>query len=167
VELQGAKKIKDDFVSKISDSVKERYKTGKVIDIKEYREMKVNSYESKLLEPLLSNESFIDKVENAFKNSNIGTTFRFRLPTTYTDFLTGDGIAGLLQRLKMLAYPLKSIEDACEEVCQYCSRTENGPVNTNPNNLCEGGFEGECAIAYESYVENYNEEMGIYEQLEL
>ena len=51
---------------------------------------------------------------------------------------------------------LESMEDLGDELCEYCHCTDDGPVNTNQYNLCEGNW---CNDAYDSYIDNYQDEL--------
>lgn len=54
---------------------------------------------------------------------------------------------------------IEKMEDMDEELCSYCELTDFGSekINTNPNNLCEGG-DGHCSKSYLSYLENMVDE---------
>lgn len=74
------------------------------IELEEYKEMRMNSYEQVYLEPLYSNEVVVDIIENALKNifnRPIDSNRRY-LPITYDEFIMNNGIALLLKRFKEL-----------------------------------------------------------------
>lgn len=97
------KRLKE-FMSHVSVEINLRVlkcgETGK-ISLEEYSEMRMNSYEQKYIEPFLSPEALIWKIENAIKNVSVSFG-KYNLPTTYDEYLVSDGIVELLKRYKKL-----------------------------------------------------------------
>lgn len=90
------KELEDDFMSHIREEFKQFKGT---ISLEDYKEMRMNSYEQKFLEPYLSNEALVWKIENALKNSS-RTFSELIIPTTYDDYLCSDGMVEILKRFK-------------------------------------------------------------------
>lgn len=68
------------------------------ISLEMYSTMAINSYEAKFLEPYLSDEAFVWKLENAIKNARHLT--QYELARHYDEYLSTDGVAELLKRFK-------------------------------------------------------------------
>jgi hypothetical protein len=89
-------KAKNDFLSHVNLSVQKL--ANNKIELDFYKTMYLNSYEQKFIEPYLSDEALIWKIENAIKNSQqIG---QYEIPIVYDKYLSTDGIAELLKRFK-------------------------------------------------------------------
>jgi len=86
-----------EFDSHIGDDIRELIKQAP-IPLCIYQNIKINSYEDKFIEPYLSNEAFVWKVENALKWSSHLTSHQ--LPRHYDEYLATDAITELLKRFK-------------------------------------------------------------------
>ena len=71
------------------------------ISLEAYKEMRMNSYEQKYIEPYLSPEALIWRLENAIKNVFVESG-KYKVQSTYDDYLVTDGINELLKRYKKL-----------------------------------------------------------------
>lgn len=94
-------KINKEFMSHVSQKIKERFETDKEIDLEEFKEMRINSYEYKLIEPLLSPEAFIFRIDEAIKNISV-RQHSMEISSTYDEYILTDGINELLKRYKKL-----------------------------------------------------------------
>lgn len=90
-------KTATEFESHIGDDIRELI-THSPISLEIYQALRINSYEDKFIEPYLSNEAFVWKLENAIKNSSILT--RHQIPIHYDAYLATDGVTELLKRFK-------------------------------------------------------------------
>jgi hypothetical protein len=89
-------KAKNEFLSHVDPSIQKLANIKLELDF--YKTMYLNSYEQKFIEPYLSDEALIWKIENAIKNSKrLGI---YELPKHYDEYLSTDGIAELLKRFK-------------------------------------------------------------------
>lgn len=95
------KEKENEFMSHVSVEIQAIHDCGHKLSLERYKELRTNSYEDKYLEPMLSDEAFIWKIENAIKNV-WGNESRFYLPVTYDEYLSTDGIKELLKRFKKL-----------------------------------------------------------------
>ena len=88
---------------KFFSNVRERFavKVGnkETIGLEEYKSLRMNSYETKLIEPILSDEAFIYKIEIAVNNLSI-TLSKYEIANNYNDYILTDGIDELLERFK-------------------------------------------------------------------
>jgi len=91
-------KVQNKFMSYISNEIKRLINKKEKISLDFYKTMYLNSYESKILEPYLSDEALIWKIENAIKYSN--KISKYELPRHYGEYLSTDGITELLKRFK-------------------------------------------------------------------
>ena len=90
--------VADEFYGHVGEDIRELVSGGDEIPLCMYRNLRVNSYEDKFIEPYLSNEAFIWKLENAMKNSP--TLTKYQLSRHYTEYLATDGVSELLRRFK-------------------------------------------------------------------
>ena len=88
---------------KFFSNVRERFavKVGnkETIGLEEYKSLRMNSYEAKLIEPILSDEALIWKLENAINNIGVNTS-KYSIPSDYNEYILTDGINELLRRFK-------------------------------------------------------------------
>jgi hypothetical protein len=92
-------KVRDEFMSHIKFALVK----DETITLSVYKSLYLNSYEQKYIEPYLSDEALVWKIENAIKNSQqIG---QYEVPITYDKYLSTDGIAELLKRFKAVNDP--------------------------------------------------------------
>jgi len=97
------KKAEKEFYSNIRPEILEIYESGREIPLSEWKEMRMNSYEMKLLEPRLSDEAFVHHFENALNNVSFPTTtYMYKLNSTYDTWVQSEGIVELLERFKKL-----------------------------------------------------------------
>ena len=91
-------KIAEEFMSHVSEEIRDMVSGGDEISLTKYKKLQINSYEDKFIEPYLSTEAFLWKIENAMKNSP--TLTKHQLARHYTEYLATDGVAELLRRFK-------------------------------------------------------------------
>lgn len=96
-----AEKAKNEFMDHVCQEVRDRFASGVTIELSEYKEMRINSYSDKFIEPLLSDECLIWKVENAIKNSLVKELGSYTLPRHYDEYIQTDGVRELIKRLKL------------------------------------------------------------------
>lgn len=89
--------VATEFDSHIGDDIRELV-SNSPISLEAYQNLQINSYEDKFIEPYLSDEAFIWKLENAIKYAYKLTSHQ--LPRHYDEYLSTDGIAELLKRFK-------------------------------------------------------------------
>jgi hypothetical protein len=87
--------IRDD----VAALVRSCEKTDTRITLDLYLEIKLNSYEQKFIEPWLSDQALIHKIENAVKNRS-ARLGKYDLAKHYDEYLLTDGVDELLKRLK-------------------------------------------------------------------
>lgn len=88
-----------DFELSISGAVARRFETGKPISMQEFESMKLNSYEKKLLLPLLDKEALILYVKYC-KRMSTNKIGKYSIPKSYEHFLATDAIDLLLAKLE-------------------------------------------------------------------
>ncbi len=98
------KEVEDNFMSHCSDTVINLAKRGSVT-IEEYRKLRINSYEQKLLLPSLNNEALINHIEAC--SMQVRSLAKHQLPRHYEEFLATDAVELLLKRLKEVQRCLK------------------------------------------------------------
>lgn len=74
---------------------------GRKIELEEYREMRLNSYEQKAIEPHLSDAAFLWKLSIYIEESS-KSSCTFQIPGSYDDWCLTDGIEGARSRLAAL-----------------------------------------------------------------
>jgi hypothetical protein len=93
----------DVFMAHIDDTVKalvdKSKATGEPISFAVYQTMYLNLYEQKYVEPYLSDEALVWKIDNALKNVAMRST-EHSVPLTYDEYIATDGITELLKRFK-------------------------------------------------------------------
>lgn len=89
-------KLDKEFMSHIHKEIQDLVKENKEISLEVYKELRINSYERKYIEPYLSDEALVHKIKYALNNSS--TLTKYELPKHYTEYLHTDGIEELLKR---------------------------------------------------------------------
>lgn len=87
--------VSKEFNSHIGDDI-QALVSDAPISLEKYQSLKINSYEDKFLEPHLSDEAFLWKLQNAMKYANSLT--KHQLPRHYDEYLATDGVSELLKR---------------------------------------------------------------------
>lgn len=90
---------KKDFLSHIRLQYQEIVDSKRIISLQEYVSMRMNSYEDKYIEPCLSDEALVWKIETALKNTR--DNGHYYIPIVYDDYLKTDAIRELLKRFKL------------------------------------------------------------------
>ena len=102
--FKGLKERQDErrreFFRHVSTEVLERYTTGKPIGIVEWHEMRTNSYERRLLLPLLTDEAIIEQTQYALNQEGIQKATRFEIPRSYRASILSFFVWELIARLK-------------------------------------------------------------------
>jgi hypothetical protein len=91
---------KEEFFSCISDEVLERYTSGKELDVKEYEEMRINSYERRLLFPLFSDKLLLKDMKYAMNQAGYGEIWKFSVPQHYNDAIENLYLPELIRRFE-------------------------------------------------------------------
>jgi len=104
------KEFSDNVGEDITNLLKNCILTGENISLEKYTNLPMNSYEVKFIEPLISNEALIWKLEKSIKQTRqLG---RYQVPPTYPEYLATDGINELLKRFKLLILENKMYKDS-------------------------------------------------------
>ncbi len=91
---------KQRFYSHISKTVIKRYQTREIITWEEYQDMVLNSYERRLLHPLLSTEALIKTTEYALLQENQIELYQYSTPKHHKKAILKLHIHEILKRLK-------------------------------------------------------------------
>ena len=102
--MNGFKKFSEEleerFMSHISPEIRARVESGLPVTWTEYENLRGNSYERKVLYPLLDDEALVNLTELCLKNSSCGRLGRFSLAKHYDEALIGEMLPMLLDRFK-------------------------------------------------------------------
>lgn len=88
-----------EYMSHVSDDVIKKLTSSKEITLEEYKDLRTNSYERKLLVEKLNNEALEYSIDLCMKNTSVPNYSSF-VPTTYEEALIHTYIPELLRRLK-------------------------------------------------------------------
>lgn len=95
-----AQKYKKGFMSHVSKAVLVRFKTKKPITWEEYGNMRMNSYERRLVHPLLDTPALIKLIEHELEQEGNTPLPRYSVPRSYTDSILRLHLPELLKRIK-------------------------------------------------------------------
>lgn len=88
-----------EYMSHVSDDTIKKLASNKEITLEEYKDLRANSYERKLLTQKLSNEALEYSIDLSMKNTNVPNHASF-VPTTHEEALIHTYVPELLRRLK-------------------------------------------------------------------
>ena len=88
-----------DFLINVREKFAVKVGNKEIIGLEEYKSLRMNSYETKLIEPILSDEALVWKLENAISNTGVSTS-QYSIPSDYNEYILTDGIDELLKRFK-------------------------------------------------------------------
>lgn len=88
-----------EYMSHVSDDTIKKLASNKEITLEEYKELRANSYERKLLIEKLDNEALEYSIDLSMKNTSVPNHASF-VPTTYEEALIHTYVPELLRRLK-------------------------------------------------------------------
>jgi hypothetical protein len=94
------KKRKNEFFKHISPEILDRFLTGKEIDVEEFSEMWLNSYERKLLFSLFSDKLLIKNLKYAMNQAGYNKLYEFGLPKHYNDAIENMFLPELIERFE-------------------------------------------------------------------
>ena len=104
--FKGLKKIaeerRNEFLSHVKPEIQDRFKSGKTIELHEYMEMRMNSYEFRLLQPLWSDEVLLHIINNSLDQEGNTKLYETQLPRSYTESVLRLHIWDLLERFEKL-----------------------------------------------------------------
>lgn len=89
----------DDYMSHVSSETIRKIALSKQITLEEYKDLRANSYERKLLTEKLNNEALEYSINLCMKNTSVPNHASF-VPTTYEEVLIHTYVPELLRRLK-------------------------------------------------------------------
>ncbi len=95
-------KIEERFMEHVRDSVKERTKQKVLITKKEWESFHGNSYERKVLHPLLDNECLLSVIEYYYSQTGWKKSSKFDIPETYNETIQREFLPLLMERFKEL-----------------------------------------------------------------
>jgi len=105
--LKNEQKI--EFMSHVRDEYKKIISNkDSVVSLEQYKAMRMNSYEDKVLEPFLSDEAFVYKMEICIKNAQDLPTYK--LARHYDEYLSTDGVRELMKRFKKVKNIVDDVE---------------------------------------------------------
>jgi len=112
------KNYRQEFWDKVQDKTKERIQTRIRITPEEYNQMRGNSWDWKVIGPMLNTSALIQAVEHNINNcTSIERTSRYETDTVYEEALINKWIPILLDRLEECDERIKAvINDIAEEV---------------------------------------------------
>ena len=93
-------KIKADYMGNVSDQIQQLVAAGKTISQKQFDGLQMNSYEAKLVYPLLDHEAYISLVRRCLTNCSQRPLSKYQVGSTYDEALLGYLVEGLCQRLE-------------------------------------------------------------------
>ena len=88
-----------DYMSHVSNETMKRLTSNRDITLEEYKDLRANSYERKLLTEKLNNEALEYSINLCMKNTSVPNHASF-VPTTYEEVLIHTYVPELLRRLK-------------------------------------------------------------------
>ena len=96
------KKRKEEFFQCISPDILERFESDKEIDIDEFSEMRINSYERRLLFPLFSDKLLLKQLKYAMNQAGYRKLYKYDVPKHYNDAVENMFLPELIVRFKKL-----------------------------------------------------------------
>jgi hypothetical protein len=97
-----AKKSKEEFLSYVQDKTFERIEKGTPITLEEYKGMRMNSYDRRMLQPLFDDETLIHVTKYALDIEG-NTKFRdMQIPAHYTESVLRVHVWELLERFEKM-----------------------------------------------------------------
>lgn len=112
------KPYRDEFLKHVRPEFQQRVLDKATIGLDEFKTLRMNSYEQKFIEPILSDEAFLYHLEKAINNTRgLGI---YQLPAHYDEYVGTDGVVALLRRFKAL-----------QELERWIPVTESLPDNTD------------------------------------
>lgn len=93
-------KRKNEFFSHISPEILVRFLIGKEIDVEEFSEMWINSYERKLLFPLFSDKLLLDQLKYSMNQAGYNKLYEFDVPKHYNDAIENMFLPELIERFE-------------------------------------------------------------------
>ena len=91
-------KKKQDFMQHVSEKIQKRVESGLPMCEEEYRELRANSYERKLLMPLLTISALFAHIDYCYSQSTFHPKGQYKLPKSYDDAITEELLPLLLKK---------------------------------------------------------------------
>lgn len=96
------KQKEQQFMINVSDKIKDRFKTGKKITPEEWKSLKMNSYERRLLFPLQSDELLLEQIEYYMNQEGVRELGQLDVSNNYLDELLRGQLPELIRRFNYL-----------------------------------------------------------------
>jgi hypothetical protein len=106
-----AELIETRFMEHVRDSVKQRLEQTALITKKEWDTFNGNSYERKLLHPLMDNECLINSIEYYYSQTGWRKSYKFYIPSSYNDAIQTEFLPMLIERFKLLMEENKKLKE--------------------------------------------------------
>lgn len=100
-----AKAREDEFWSHIKPEIKEMNDKGETITHEQFKDMRLNSYERQLIEPLLDDDAFIKVVDNALLQEGNIELRKYEIPSSYREAVLRLYTWELMRRLHASNHP--------------------------------------------------------------
>jgi hypothetical protein len=93
---------KKEFFQYISPEILERFESGEEIDVEEFSEMWINSYERKLLFPLFSDKLLLKQLKYSMNQAGYRKLYKYDVPKHYNDAIENMFLPELIERFEKL-----------------------------------------------------------------
>lgn len=95
-----AKKREMDFYMHVQKKTIERFHEGSLISLEEYKTLRMNSYDRRVLEPLFTDEVLCFSIEYALEQEGNSEFVKYTIPSSYTESILRVHIHELLRRFR-------------------------------------------------------------------